>query len=73
MTKINEVMPSPSHPRSMIIIWGIKINKFDAVDDLIQDIRNRNAESIKKSGEVLWNKTETEQNDKLKSIGRICE
>lgn len=44
---------------------GIKINKFDAVEDIIQDIRNRNAESIKKSGEVLWNKTETEQNDKL--------
>ena len=44
---------------------GIKINKFDAVEDLIQDIRNRNAQAIKESGKTLWNKLETEQNDKL--------
>ena len=35
MTKINEVMPSPSHPRSMIIIWGIKINKFIEIINVI--------------------------------------
>ena len=44
---------------------GIKINKFDAVEDLIQDIRNRNTQAIKESGKTLWNKLETEQNDKL--------
>ena len=44
---------------------GIKINKFDAIEDLIQDIRNRNAQAIKESGKTLWNKLETEQNDKL--------
>ena len=44
---------------------GIKLSRFDIVEDLIQDIRNRNAESIKESGRTLWNKLETEQNDKL--------
>lgn len=54
-----------SNVKDYLLNIGIKINPNFYKQNLINNIIFRNKEEIKKSGRTIWEKMETEQNDKL--------
>lgn len=51
--------------KSYLQKFGINLDKKYLHDDMIQDIINKNKESIKKTGETYWKGLETSTNDKV--------